>query len=122
MEVWKDELAPNFPEYWMRKHACLEDTGVKKGRQFCHDIQSISEGGDTDSLFVCYRRNNVQFAKEYCLHKFNQEEDPTVTNKQILDCFAYEGVEKGQEFCDLTYDFSALSDDATFGEKKAVLT
>jgi hypothetical protein len=92
MEVWKDELAPNFPEYWIRKHACLEDTGVRKGRDYCEDIQAVTEGGDTDSLFVCYRRNNVQFSKEYCLYKFNQKEDPSITNKQILDCFAFEGV------------------------------
>ena len=119
MEVWKDNLDPAFVEYWMRKHACLERTGVRKGRQFCDDIQAVTEGGDIDNLHTCYRRNNVNFGKEFCLNKFNQLEDPTVTNKQILDCFAYEGVPKDKEFCDLTYTYG---DDVTEEEKKDILT
>lgn len=38
MNVWKDDLSPSFSEYWQRKHACLEKTGISKGRQFCNDI------------------------------------------------------------------------------------
>lgn len=38
MNVWKDDLSPKFAEYWMRKHMCLENTGISKGRQYCDDI------------------------------------------------------------------------------------
>lgn len=95
LEVWKDDLSPEFPEYWMRKHACLEKTGVQKGRQYCDDMQSVTEGGDIENLYICYRRNNVDFGKEYCHYKFNKEKDPEVTNQQIINCFANEGVPKG---------------------------
>ena len=42
-----------------------------------------------------------------------------MTNKQILDCFAYEGVSKDKDFCDLTYFYG---DDATDEDKKDILT
>ena len=31
MDVWKDDISPSFAEYYQRKYACLEKTGVPKG-------------------------------------------------------------------------------------------
>ena len=63
----------------------------------------VTEGGDTQSLFNCYRKNGVAFGKEYCEFKFNKTADPEVTNSQILDCLAFNNVPKGKEFCELTF-------------------
>ena len=104
MDVWKDDISPSFAEYYQRKYACLEKTGVPKGKDYCKDIQQVTEGGDTNSLFTCYRRNGVAFGKEFCEYKFNKTADPDITNSQILDCYAFNNVPKGKEYCDLKFE------------------
>jgi hypothetical protein len=43
---------------------------------------------------------------EYCQYKFNQTADPSITNDELLACYAFEGVEKGEEYCELTFSGS----------------
>jgi hypothetical protein len=58
----------------------LEKTGIPKGKDYCDNIQSVTEGGDTENLFQCYRRNFVKFGKEFCDYTFNQTKDADLTN------------------------------------------
>lgn len=56
---------------------------------------------DKENLFNCYRKNNVDFAKEYCDYLFaGQDADDLEAMEKILACYGNQGVSKGKEYCD----------------------
>lgn len=57
-----------------------------------------------DQLFNCYRKNNVDFAKEYCEALFaNQDSDDEDAVEKLLQCYGTQGVTKGKEYCDSNF-------------------
>ena len=56
---------------------------------------------DTANKFACYKKNGVNFAKEFCEHMFaSQDADDEGASEKLQACFASQGAPKGTEFCD----------------------
>jgi hypothetical protein len=83
--IWKDEMDPRFVLYHQRKYDCFEISGVPKGRQYCLDMRTYSEGWTRESLFNCYRKYSVDFAAEYCDSLFMSSGEMTpAMSKQLI--------------------------------------
>jgi hypothetical protein len=49
--------------HWERLHRCYEKSGIPKGRSYCDDMKKyMVPAWDTQNLFNCYRKHNVDFA------------------------------------------------------------
>ena len=74
-EMKLDSLNPEMPYYWERLHGCYFRSGIPRGRSFCDDMMKYSvPAWDQDNLFNCYRKNNVDFGKEYCEYLFSGQD------------------------------------------------
>lgn len=67
-------------------HACYEKSGIARGRQYCDDMKKYQvPAWDQDNLFNCYRKNNVDFAKEYCEYLFaDQDSEDEEAREKLL--------------------------------------
>jgi hypothetical protein len=106
-DVFKDNLDPKYAMYYQRKYSCLEATGIPKGREYCQAIFDKTEGWKTENLFSCYRKNQVDYSKDYCNWKFNitaaaaiSTEEETDMKKELVRCYGNKGVKIDKAICE----------------------
>lgn len=97
--IWVDSLSPKYLMYYKRMHNCLRLAGIPLGKTYCDDLFAHSEGWTQESLFSCYRKHKVEFGKQYCNFLFSGEDQ----SQQLLQCLGQKGLEKGEEYCEITY-------------------
>ena len=69
--LWTDSLSPNYLQYYLRKHNCLQMAGQPKGKEYCIDYYTHEDSWAQENLFQCYTQYSVEFGKEFCDSTFS---------------------------------------------------
>ena len=78
MQLWSGDKSPDALLYYEMKYDCLLTSGVKRGRDFCTDINSHTANSTTEDLFNCYRKYGVEYSEEYCDYEAGDDDDDLI--------------------------------------------
>jgi hypothetical protein len=75
--------------FYVAKHDCLMNAGVKRGKEYCEDQMIINLALTRKDLYQCYadyKVSNATYAEEKCNYTYPKESPDQSVRKQYMDC------------------------------------